>query len=507
MKSSETKAGSVNYLWLAIGLLVSLSLGIFTDLEPGNPQVTYTAAVALLMAIWWVSEALPMGITSLLPVILFPLLGILDGGTTSSAYFNYIIFLYVGGFIMALAMEKFGLHRRIALKILSVMGGSPLRILMGFIIASSFLSMWISNTATAMMMLPIAFSVIGSLEEVYGGNSVSKFGIGLLLAMAYACSIGGISTPVGTPPNLSFMRIFQIMYPEAPTVAFGEWLLFAFPITLIMLIAALFVIYYRYRPGRSLKSLPPGFFRQEYKKLGAMSREERIILVLFLVLVTAWVFRKPLAIGSFQIPGWSSLFNTPEYINDGTVAIAVAFLLFIIPASNGKALMGKNVFIKIPWNIVFLFGGGFALAHGFVDSGLSTFIGRQLAFAGNLSEFQLIGISTFSMSLLTEFTSNAATTEMMLPIASGLASEINVHPLLLMVPVTLAGSMAFMFPIATPPNAIVFSSEKIHMKDMFLTGITLNMVAVIIITIFMLVWGKVVFEIGSVLPSWAAVHP
>ena len=196
------------------------------------------------MAFWWVTEALPIGITSLLPIILFPVLGVLDGKAISNAYINYVIFLFIGGFIMALAMEKWELHKRIALKILSIVGGSPFRIMLGFMLSSAFLSMWMSNTATAMMMLPIAFSVTAALEEVYGEGKISSFAAGLLLSIAHACSIGGIATLVGTPPNLSFLRIFQIIYPAAPEISFGQWITFAFPITIMIFIVQKICILY-----------------------------------------------------------------------------------------------------------------------------------------------------------------------------------------------------------------------------------------------------------------------
>ena len=218
MSSFEANT-EINMKLIIAGLLVFFGMIFFVDLQPGKPEVTYTAAIAVLMAFWWVTEALPIGITSLLPIILFPVLGVLDGKAISNAYINYVIFLFIGGFIMALAMEKWELHKRIALKILSIVGGSPFRIMLGFMLSSAFLSMWMSNTATAMMMLPIAFSVTAALEEVYGEGKISSFAAGLLLSIAHACSIGGIATLVGTPPNLSFLRIFQIIYPAAPEIS------------------------------------------------------------------------------------------------------------------------------------------------------------------------------------------------------------------------------------------------------------------------------------------------
>ncbi len=504
MSTLEIKT-PINMKLIILGLLIFIGMISFLDLQPGKPEVTYTAAIAILMAFWWVSEALPIGVTSFLPVILFPMLGVLDGKDISNAYINYVIFLFIGGFVMALAMEKWDLHRRIALKVLSIVGGSPFMILLGFMFSSAFLSMWMSNTATAMMMLPIAFSVTTALEEVHGEGKISSFASGLLLAIAHSCSIGGIATLVGTPPNLSFLRIFTIIFPGAPEISFGQWLTFALPITVIIFIFTLLFLYFIYRPKENIEKLDKSFFKDKYKALGKVTLEQKRVFILFIILALLWVFRSDLNLGSTTIPGWSSLFKNPKFINDGTVAIFVAVLLFIIPSSKkNEALVGWKIMLKLPWHIVFLFGGGFALAKGFIDSGLSNYIGGLLAGAGNFSPAVLVTSLTGMMSILTEFTSNTATTEMMLPIISGLATEIRINPLLIMIPITLAASMAFMFPIATPPNAIVFATGKLKMIHMIKTGFFINVFAVIIIAIMTMTWGTFIFDIDpTVFPDWA----
>ncbi len=505
MASTSAKIDTINMKLIIAGLLIFFGIIFFIDLQPGKPEVTYTAAIALLMAFWWISEALPIGVTSLLPIVLFPALGVLDGNVVSNAYINYVIFLFIGGFIMALAMEKWDLHKRIALKVLSIVGGSPFMILLGFMSSSAFLSMWMSNTATAMMMLPIAFSVIDALEEEHGEGKIGSFASGLLLAIAYSCSIGGVSTLVGTPPNLSFLRIFAIIFPEAPEISFGQWIIFAFPIAFIIFIFTLFLIYFIFKPKEKIEELDKSFFRNKYKALGKVTIEQKRVFILFATLAALWVFRSDLNLGFIMIPVWGSLFKNPQFINDGTVAIFVAVLLFIIPSTKkNEALVNWKITLKIPWHIVFLFGGGFALATGFVDSGLSNYIGGLLAGAANLSPTMLVGSLTLMMSLLTEFTSNTATTEMMLPIISGLATEIKLNPLLLMLPITLAASMAFMFPIATPPNAIVFGAGKLKMIDMIKTGFLINFFAVVVITVATLIWGTIIFDIDpNIYPEWA----
>lgn len=498
---------NVKYNVIIIGIVIFTLMVSFLDLVPNNKGVTITAAIAIIMALWWVTEAIPIGLTSLLPLVLFPAFGVLNGKAISNAYINYVIFLFIGGFFMALALEKWGLHKRIALKILSFLGGSPFKILVGFMFASSFLSMWMSNTATAMMMLPIVFSVTSALEETHSKKELGKFTTAILLGVAYGCSIGGIATLVGTPPNLSFVRIFEIIYPNAPEISFGQWLIFALPLSLIMFIIALMVLHFMFKPKKGLKSLKKSFFKQKYNELGVVTPEQKRVFILFIFLIVLWVFRKTLHLGSFSIPGWSSVFPEPKFINDGTIAIFVSLLLFIIPSSdkrNNEGLITWDIIHKIPWGIVLLFGGGFALAKGFIDSGLSTYIGEQLKSAGNMSEISLLFTITGIMTFLTEFTSNTATTEMMLPIIAGLANEIKVNPLFLMIPITLAASMAFMFPVATPPNAVVFGTGKLKISDMVKAGFIINIIGIICVVLLAYFWGSIVFDINpNILPKWS----
>ena len=478
----------------------------FVDLEPGKPEVTYTLAIALLMAIWWITEVVPLAITALLPVVLFPFFGVMDGKEVSSAYINHVIFLFIGGFIVALAMQKWNLHKRIALKILSFTGSSPARILLGFMFASAFLSMWISNTATAMMMVPILLSIIAKLEEHLEPAELQKYSIGLLLGVAYGASIGGIATLVGTPPNLSFARIIQIMFPNAPDISFSAWFLYAAPISIIFFLITWFYLYQRFKPKLEKRNLSGIEFNSQYKELGKATFEERSIFIVFVSLAILWLTRQGIVIGSFRIPGWSELLIAPNYINDGTVAIALALILYLIPsqAKKGKMIMDWDTTSRLPWNIVLLFGGGFALASGFKESGLSMWFGEQLSGASALHPIYIVGIISFSMTFLTELTSNTATVEMLLPVLAGLAVTIKVNPLILMLPATLSASMAFMLPVATPPNAIVFGSNRIKIMDMAKTGLILNLIGVIIITLFTYFWATWIFDFDpTVLPEWA----
>jgi len=493
---------------LVIAPLISLSLILFADLEPGNPSVTYTLAVAVLMAIWWITEAIPLAVTALLPVALFPLLGVADGKTISSMYFNYLIFLFLGGFLMALAMERWDLHRRIAIKVLMFFGISPGRILMGFMVATAFLSMWMSNTATTMLMIPIALSIVYKLEEIVGKAKLGSYSVGLLLGIAYSASIGGIATLVGTPPNLSFARIANILFPAMPEITFANWLIFAIWITALLFISAWLLLFFMYRPKQAWKGVNRAEFRKEYQLLGKAKPEEKIIFVLFVIMALLWVFRSGFQIGFVNIPGWSQLFGNPRYINDGTVAIAISSLLFMIPSktNKGERLMDWETANRLPWHIVLLFGGGFALAQGFVVSGLSLWFGEQLSGLAGTHPMVLTSVVVTMMSFLTELTSNIASTEMILPILAGMAVSIQVNPLLLMIPATLAASLAFMLPVATPPNAIIFGTGRLQIIDMVKTGFLLNLVGIIVTTLVMYFWGTLVFDIdmGS-FPEWATI--
>ena len=496
------------FIGLVIAPILFIGIVSFVDLEPGKPEITFTLAIALLMAIWWITEIIPLAVTALLPVVLFPLFGVMDGREVSAAYFNHVIFLFIGGFVVALAMQKWNLHKRIALKILTYTGNSPARILLGFMFASAVLSMWISNTATAMMMVPILLSIIARLKDFLAPDQLKKYAIGLLLGVAYGSSIGGIATLVGTPPNLSFARIFQIMFPVAPEISFSAWFIFAAPISLIFFLFTWLYLYFMFRPKLSQGKLHSVEFNSHYKALGKASYEEIVVFIIFIALALLWLSRSGVKIGDFTIPGWSDLFNAPKFINDGTVAIGMAVLLYLIPSkSTTGPLMDWKTTANLPWNIVLLFGGGFALAGAFKESGLSMWFGDQLSGIGALHPFIIILLICLSVTVLTELTSNTATIEMLLPVLAGLAVSIEVNPLILMLPATLSASMAFMLPVATPPNAIVFGSNKLKVMDMARAGLLLNIIGAILISLVTYYWGTWVFDFDvNVLPPWATAH-
>jgi solute carrier family 13 (sodium-dependent dicarboxylate transporter), member 2/3/5 len=497
--TSSSKIGFIS------GVIAFLCFLFFIDLDPSNPALTYTAAIALLMAVWWMTEALPLSATALIPLILFPFSGILSGDEIAGAYINSVIFLFLGGFLLALAMEEWGLHRRIALKIITLFGGSPASIVLGFMASAAFLSMWISNTATAVMMLPIAMAIIHKMENEFGDVRTKNFSITLMLSIAYSCSIGGIATLIGTPPNLAFVRILQIIFPEAPVISFGTWMLLALPITFMMLsFTAFLLIKVFYRFDKDLV-IEPGFIKSEYQKLGKISFEESVIGIVFGVTAFLWIFRTELNLGFITIPGWGNIFSAPGFINDGTVAITMAMLLFIIPSGKERKkrnILDGNVFKRVPWGIILLFGGGFALAEGFTKSGLSEFIGAQFHGLGDISPILILLAVAAVINFLTELTSNTATAQMILPIMASVSVALGINPLLLMIAATLSSSMAFMLPVATPPNTIVFASERLKISNMIKAGFTINIMGIILVIIVIYFLGDILFDLDS-FPEWA----
>lgn len=498
-----------------IGIVAFFLVLLFGNLDPDRPEITRMAAVALLMAIWWISDAIPLAATSLVPLVLYPLLGILSGKEVAPIYINYIIFLFLGGFLIALAMERWNLHRRIALHIVSLIGSQPSRLVLGFMVATAFLSMWISNTATAIMMLAIGLAVIRETENTFGKEDTANLGVALLLGIAYSASIGGVATLVGTPPNLALVRIFELSFPAASEegygISFGQWMLFGLPLSIVLLGICWLILTRVSFPSPKHLRLDPEIIHREKKALGKITYEETAVGLVFAATAILWVFRKDLQVGSLHIPGWSDWLPFSSSIDDGTIAIAMALTLFLIPArrkdeeteSHGT-LLDTDVFRKVPWHIILLFGGGFALAKGFQVSGLSEWVGAHFAGIEGSPNWLIVGAITGGITFLTELTSNTATTEMILPLLASIASAANLHPLLFMIPAAVAASCAFMMPVATPPNAIVFGSGRIKIAQMVKAGILINLVGIVVVTALFLLIGPSIFDFDpKAMPEWA----
>ncbi len=488
-EGEEAGKTTIQKFGLLLGIGLFLIFILFADLEPGNPTITRMAAVAVLMAAWWIFDAIPLFATALLPLALYPLLGISSAKETAPIYLNSTIFLFMGGFMIALTMEKWNLHIRIAVVIIRAIGGGPSRLILGFMVSTAFLSMWMSNTATAIMMLPIALAIISQMETTFGIEETHKFSVGLLLAIAYAASVGGMATLVGTPPNLALVQIFEIAFPKAEPLAFGTWFFMALPLSIVLLLVIWLILTKIMYRVPSHVTIDRSIVDEAHRKLGKIRFEEGVMLVVFSITAALWIFRNDLVLGFMTIPGWSHLIPNGKLLDDGTVGIMMGLFLFFIPTRSANAksptIMGPDVIRAIPWGIILLFGGGFALASGFQKTGLSAYIGQSFAGVGGLHPIIMVFILCAGMTFLTEVTSNTATTQMLLPILASVAVDIQLNPLLLMIPATLSASCAFMMPVATPPNAIVFGSGRMKIAEMARTGLVINIIGAVLLTLYL----------------------
>jgi solute carrier family 13 (sodium-dependent dicarboxylate transporter), member 2/3/5 len=438
-----------------------------------------TAAVAFLMAVWWMTEAIPIPATAILPLVLFPTLGVLDAPEASAPYANDLIFLFMGGFFIAVTMERWGLHRRIALGILARVGTGPHQLVLGFMLATAFLSMWISNTATAAMMLPIGIAV-GEMFRPQDQEGPYEFGISLMLGIAYAASIGGSATLIGTPPNAVLAGAASEMLDVQ--IGFVQWMGVGVPVVIVMLpLTWLLLTRVLYKPGK-LSGDADAIIENERKGLGRMSSGERVTSVVFALTAAAWVLRGEKTFGSVTVPG---LENLTPYVTDSTIAMGAALLLFMLPVSwsKGEFALDWATARKIPWGVLVLFGGGLSLARAMDQSGLATWIGGAVGALETVPVLVLIAFTALIVIFLTEMTSNTATSTMAMPIMAGAAVGLGIEPLLLMSAAALAAAMAFMLPVATPPNAIVFASGYITIPQMAKAGLFLNLLGVIVISL------------------------
>jgi len=490
--------GAKRAILFALGLGAGLWLGLGPGLAEMPPQARAMAAVAAPMAIWWITEAIPIAATALVPLVALPLLGIASPREAAAPYADPNVFLFIGGFIFAVCMERWNLHRRIALTILGWVGASPRRILLGFMGATAFLSMWTSNTATTLMMLPIAMAVVQgrgrhAAGEVPGGAADSaaqaRFATCLFLIVAYSASVGGIGTLIGTPPNIVFASMVKRMEAGMPEITFVRWMAIGLPVVVVMLPLVYLILTRVVFPiGAETSLADPGTLERQRQELGPITPAERRIAAVFAVTALLWIFREDIVLGTVTVPGWSGLLAHGKSIHDGTVAVAMALLLFIIPAGRigGPALMGEDWYRGIPWHIVVLFGGGFALAQGFQSSGLSEQLGARLSFLSGLPPYPMLLAICLFMTFLTELTSNTATTTAMLPILAATAVAGGQPPLLYMLPAAISASCAFMLPVATPPNAIVFGSGHVTVPQMARAGLLINLTSAPLIA--WLVW-------------------
>lgn len=467
LKRSPSFASRIG-LWL--GLLWLILVWILPVPAGMSPQAWACVGLALLMATWWATEAIPIPATSLLPIILVPALGIGKIGPTTAEYGNPIVFLFLGGFLLGIAMQRWNLHRRIALKVLLVMGQKPKRQIAGFMIATGFLSMWVSNTATAIMMLPIGISVVSLLGKDHDEGEVARYATTLLLAIAYAASIGGIATLIGTPPNALLAGYLSANH--GIDIGFAQWMAIGLPVSVTMMAVAW---WWLTRKGFRLEGGQSGdqVLRAELARLGNMSQAEKRVAIVFCLAALAWIVRP--------------LLNDVgvDWLSDTSVALMAGLLLFLLPSGSERhvALLNWDDAKGLPWGVLLLFGGGLALAKAIESSGLAEWIAQQLGVFGAMPALLLIGLIVLVIIFLTEVTSNTATAAAFLPLLGALAVSLNVDPLLITVPAAIAASCAFMMPVATPPNAIVFATGHMKIQSMIRAGFFLNIAGTILVTL------------------------
>ncbi len=484
----STKSTSVPRLGAVLGPL--LGAVVLAVPMPGLPtEAQRVLAVTVWTATWWITEAIPIPATSLLPALLFPLLGISTATDAAGYYMHHLILLLLGGFIIARSIETSGLHRRLALKVVSLLGDGPRALVLGFLFSSALLSMWISNTATTLMMVPIALSVISRLGK-HGGNGINiqTFGTCLLLAVAYGANIGGVGTLIGTPPNLIFSRVAEQLEGQSMNIDFRSWLGFGFPIVVFFVPITGFLLTRVLLPVPAVSGNGAGaeVIAEEKAALGKISSEEKRVFAVFLCTALLWITR-----GGKGVPGWGGVVAgwagiPPEaassYVTDSAVALAAALSLFLIPSrAKGPAILNWKKVESIPWGILLLLGGGFAIAGGFRESGLSAAVGESMASWLQLPTGVLVGSVSLLVTFLTEVTSNTASTELLMPILAAASVEGGLAPMTLMLPAVLSVSFAFMLPVATAPNSIVFASGKIPIRTMLRCGFVLNLVGVLVV--------------------------
>ncbi|WP_312763414.1 SLC13 family permease [Stutzerimonas balearica] len=470
MSDASQHRAAVLAAWIGL-FLGPLLLGacLLTDPPAGLSETAWrTVGMAAMMAVWWSTEAIPIPATSLLPVLLIPLLGIDSLAKATAPYANPTIFLFLGGFLLGLAMQRWNLHKRIALATLLAVGNQPSRQIAGFMIATAFISMWVSNTATSIMMLPIGLSVIGLLTEGSAREQSERFATALLLGIAYAASVGGIATLIGTPPNAllaAFLRENHDVH-----IGFGQWMLLGVPVTAGML---LFTWWWLTRGGFRLSGGDSrSMLQQEMAALGPMSRQEKLVALIFTLAALAWIFQPLLA---EPLPG----------LNDTSIAIGAALLLFLIPANVKERtfLLDWQTANKLPWGVLLLFGGGLSLAGVIGASGLAEWIAQSLGGLDMLPLILMIGLVALVITFLTEITSNTATAAAFLPLLGALAVAQGLPPQMLAIPAAIAASCAFMMPVATPPNAIVFGTGEMRIQSMIKAGFALNLFGVFFVTL------------------------
>jgi len=464
---------------LAAGPLIFIYTLLSTPIFDGMAQPAWIiSGLMLWMAIWWMTEVISIPATALLPIVIIPLLGFDSAKAVTSAYADPVIFLFLGGFVISIAMERWNLHKRIALMAMLTAGSKPSQQVAGIMIVTAFLSMWMSNTATAVMMLPIGLSIIAMQQDSQNDN----FAKAILLSIAYAASIGGIATIIGTPPNILLAAYLKNTYNLE--IGFGTWMMFGVPLAISMLILCWIWLTKFYKLNTIEVSDSRQLYKNKLAELGKMHIAEKIVLVIFTLAAFSWIFRSYLV----------SLTGLP--FDDTIIAIAAALLLFITPIGlkTSQKVLNWDDTKKLPWGVLLLFGGGLALAAQIQKSGLSDYIAQQVGMMGNVDILLLVVVVTTIIIFLTEMTSNTATAATFLPLLGPVAVSLDASAAMLVIPAAVAASCAFMLPVATPPNAIVFGSGKLKISDMAKAGLFLNLTGIVLIVAFTMLLARHLFH-------------
>lgn len=484
-----------------IGGLALLFVGMLLPVPTGmSPEARNVGLVTLLMALWWMTEAIPVYATAFLPMVLYPLLGIMPSGETAINYGHDFVLMMISGFFLAMAIEAQNLHKRIALIIITTLGTSRPVLLLSMMLATAFISMWIANVTAALLMLPIGMALILKEESLTGKSS--SFAAVMMLGIAYSASVGGTATLIGSPTNMIFTGIFARMFPNAPGVGFFTWLKIGLPLVVLFLPLVWFYLVRFYKVKDSL----PGskeMMQVELDQLGRMSKGEFRVLMIFVFASLGWVFRENLMIDTFVLHGWASLLGLEGFAHDSTVGMTAAMLLFMVSDGKGGRLLNWKTAAKIPWGVGVIVGGGYAMASGFKVTGLASWIGGQLAFISSYPTFVVIFIVVAVILFFTEINSNTATANIFLPVLASLSVAGNINPLLLMVPATFASSFVFIMPAGTGPNTVIFGSNRISAPEMARAGIGLKLITLIFLPLVLYLLIGYVFGHDRSLPVWA----
>lgn len=511
MSAKTEESGKGRMVGFFLGPILFAIMMLLPAPEGMKIEAWRVAAVTVLMAVWWISEAIPIPATSLMPIALFPLLGIMKSKAATAPYANHLIYLFMGGFFLAVTMERWNLHRRVALHTIRAVGTSPGRMIMGFMIATAFLSMWVSNTATTMMMVPIGLAVIQqatgfdskTLRACATTGPESNFGKCLMLGIAYAASMGGVATIIGTPPNTIMVGMVEKMF--GVEIGFGQWMMFGVPLSIAMIaISWVILTKFLFPMGNMKIAGGDAIIKEEISRLGVMSSEEKKIVVVGGFVAAFWLARGFMKKAPFIL----DLMPNFGYIHDATIGILGALILFAIPTNfkKGEFLLDWKTAVKIPWDVILLFGGGLAIANGFAKTGLATYIASQLGGLEGTSIIVFVAVVVLITIFLTEITSNTATATLLVPIMGSAAIAMGVHPYATIIGACVAASFAFMLPVATPPNAVVFGSGCISIKQMAKAGLWLNILGTILITAFVVYLLPVIWGIDlHMVPEWAVI--